>query len=1122
VANLRTLLVKELNGAIPHEARGHVWMSLLSLRAEDLTAENPTDFARVAREAVSEQNSKEQIWKDVERTRPGLKRFQQPAVRGALLRLLSLFCSRLRVQYIQGLNELLAPFVLLADTGGNPRFVYALFGAFVGRFAPWMLDTSQADVFGVLKRAFKYFGRLLLYHDPVLFWLLERNGMTPDLYATSWFVTLFARNFSVEAVLALWDLLLLEDNPLGPYFFALALLLSKRDILVTKDPSLLPETLMSLTAHSASEVRTLWALGEKLRSDATPPSYQRLMNDRLMRASGRPSPTAISAARSMQASACLQTTPDDLFAAAGGVNYFTWDCRTKAEFGAGHLAASVHLPLDALRGCRGDVGPAVLTDAARQELTAAVALCEPLRGKSHICLVGSGDKEEDDTDINPLALYLTEVGIPFVSTLRGGFAAAVSAAEADGSISGVELVDYEPEAHRRSRLDRQQGRSVQSDVSVKSPAVTALGRRRSSQGSSGSGDGGAPSGSTGGSSGTALLGLLGTTATAPSAVLEAAPEPKAGQAGTETRPSGGSGGNGADKQNFGISSFFDKSDAEVSLTRYVLSCFMHFLCVCVAFWYCSFFFCRLLTTNLFDCFTASPADVFCMLCCRQVSRALNRALNGVVVRPPNLSALTSPPTAALPVFSPVSTAATDHATSAFAPDDEAAGRPKDTISSSAAGSLSLNGRPRSPPSSPLSAGQGVLSPDAEGRPPLGGTSRTEPDGTVGSAQRPLPTRDWVRSLASAGSSGGLTSASIDAGLGLGQVGSGSSLGNLVSPDVLSRHPASSAGTPVHREPAPSRSSSARSTVATIRRGLFGSMGGGSSSSPSGGAADSTSSTKGRVDSSGRAKWRREAWAGWLDDRTLPLGSIPKDFVVDSSDAAITTGLRLFSCRARSETSVAAARGRGRASGSASGVSDMPSSSGEFKRRFLGVSTRYFMLLSPHGLRSHLLKVKLIRHLHDIVRITFKRSRPELVTFELLSAADPSAPNEQVVCIMPDGLSDCVELIKNALADSDSVQPLSTPAAATSSGGDACATGAGASREVEPKEVADAETANAASAPNRERDDRGASGGPDLRSAEQSEVSRNTFGADSQGRGAHDVLPPVQDGQQAVDANSAPP
>lgn len=580
VANLRTLLRIELNGAIPHEARGHVWMSLLGLRAEDLTAENPTDFARVAREAVSEQNSKDQIWKDVERTRPALKRFQQPAVRGALLRLLSLFCARRSVQYIQGLNELLAPFVLLADTGGNPRFVYALFGAFVSRFAPWMLDTSEAEVFGVLKRAFKYFGRLLLYHDPELFWLLERNGMTPDLYATSWFVTLFARNFSVEAVLALWDLLLLEDNPLGPYFFALALLLSKRDALVTTDPSLLPETLMVLTAHSADEVRKLWSLGEKLRSDATPPSYQRLMNDRLVRPAGRPSPTAISAARSMQASACLQTTPDDLFAAAGGVHYFSWDCRTKEEFAAGHLAASVYLRLEALRACGGHVGPAVLTDAARRELTAAVALCEPLRGKSHICLVGSGDKEEDDTDINPLALYLTEVGIPYVSTLRGGFAAAVASAEVDGAISGVELVDYEPELHRQSRLDRQQKRTVQAEsAAVNVSGGSDAGRRRSSRGSGcvGGGEVDLPS-PTGAATDISGFGLLASSVS--SATPEAGRKPDSGDAAAAGGlPGASSAAVASAAPNFRISSFFEKSDAEVRCGRPGRECGISTCCV---------------------------------------------------------------------------------------------------------------------------------------------------------------------------------------------------------------------------------------------------------------------------------------------------------------------------------------------------------------------------------------------------------------------------------------------------------------------------------------------------------------------------------------------------------------
>lgn len=421
----------------------------------------------------------------------------------------------------------------------------------------------------------------------------------------------------------------------------------------------------------------------------------------------------------------------------------------------------------------------------------------------------------------------------------------------------------------------------------------------------------------------------------------------------------------------------------------------------------------------------------------QVSRALNRALNGVVVRPPNLSAVasSSAPGASLPVSSPVSTAATDSASSAFVPDNDAAGRTADALSTAMAGFPSLDVRSSSPPSSPLSTRYGALSSHADGRLPVVGSSRVE-----NSAQRPLPSGDRFASLNSVGSSSGgglvsgeLSSASMDAGMGK---GSGSSLGNLVSPDASWRQSASSAGS-VPRETTPSRSSSARSTVATIRRGLFGSIGGGGSSSPSVTPTDGASvGGAGGADSPARAKWRREAWAGWLDNSTLSLAAMPKDFVVDSSDTAISTGLRLFPCRARSETSVALTRGRSNVGGSSTGgagssAADASSTaSGEFKRRFLGVSTRYIMLLSPHGLRSHLLKVKLIRHLHDIVRITFKRSRPELVTFELLSATDPCAPNEEVVCIMPDGLSDCVELIKDALADSESVQPTTPSMAGT--------------------------------------------------------------------------------------------
>lgn len=310
------------------------------------------------------------------------------------------------------------------------------------------------------------------------------------------------------------------------------------------------------------------------------------------------------------------------------------------------------------------------------------------------------------------------------------------------------------------------------------------------------------------------------------------------------------------------------------------------------------------------------------------------------------------------------------------------------------------------------------------------------------------------------------------------------------------------------------------------------MGGGGSSSPSVNPTDGASvSGAGGADSSARAKWRREAWAGWLDNSALSLAAMPKDFVVDSSDTAISTGLRLFPCRARSETSVALARGRSKVGGSNAGGGGssagdaIGSASGEFKRRFLGVSTRYIMLLSPHGLRSHLLKVKLIRHLHDIVRITFKRSRPELVTFELLSATDPSAPNEQVVCIMPDGLSDCVELIKDALADSESVQPTTTSMAGTPLAGMGLGSPSNesvpVSGVVSPTTAVEAGSACAAASP-------AVIGADDVGVGKASGPgSQAPFGVDKSNSGTRDAeaqvpQPPARDVVERLGADPAPP
>lgn len=830
------LLAPPNNGAVPHEIRGTIWLLLLRLRSEDLLAEDPSAFAKNARDAVADDNSREQIEKDVQRTRPGLSRFKQPAVRGALLRLLSLFCARRRVAYVQGFNELLAPFVLLADTGGNPRIVYALFAEFVTRFAPWMLETSESRVFDVLKRLFKYFGRLLLYHDPELYWLLERHMMTPDLYATSWFVTLFARNFTVESIMALWDLLLLEDDPLGTSFFGIALLRSKRDQLLSVDESRIPETLMMLTANSPQEVRALWKIGSEMRVKHTPPSFQRLMTDRILNANSKSTPIALSAARAMQASVCLQTTPDDLVSA--GAHYFTWDCRTESEFRAGHLAQAAHLPLDALRDANGKI-TSETSEAARQELQKAVDLCEPLKNSSHICLVGSGVKEEDNLDINMLALYLTRIGIPYVSTLRGGFVEVLKSWNGSESLSAVELVDYDRRRHQEARKERI-ALQKQKERQAQAKQRASLRAQKSAEGS------------------------------------------------PQVPP----------VEHVAVNSNAPSSLPPVTSSAQVAS-------------------------NLFSSFSDA-----------EVGKAFRKALSGI--------GLTTTP--------------------ATTPAKRTASNDRNSWRNQ---------------SNPVSAGSL-------------------------DASKAIPAETLMSLTSSVGTSGTDTP-SKKLSSGISKV-AGSSSGSNDNSTTFPVTPISSGSSERPTRTQNSRSRFDSNSIPTEPKSYNTSR-----TKPNGESNSKTSTPPLSVSlgssffASAKSPWGREAKPGWLDDHTLtyPLSSLPKHFIVNVMDESTMSGLRLFPCKARADRAISSR-----------------SHPGEFKKRYVGVSRNYFLLLGPHSHRSHLLEVVLIRYLQDISRITFKRSRPEVVTFEIATGVDEDPPTESIVCLMPDGLTECVALVKNYIDDDE--------------------------------------------------------------------------------------------------------
>jgi hypothetical protein len=80
-----------------------------------------------------------------------------------------------------------APFWLIGLTSRED--VYTCYEAFIAKMLP---NTFTDNEFGGLQCVFTLFRLLTLYHDPQLGRFLDQHDMGPELYASSWFITLYA------------------------------------------------------------------------------------------------------------------------------------------------------------------------------------------------------------------------------------------------------------------------------------------------------------------------------------------------------------------------------------------------------------------------------------------------------------------------------------------------------------------------------------------------------------------------------------------------------------------------------------------------------------------------------------------------------------------------------------------------------------------------------------------------------------------------------------------------------------------------------------------------------------------------------------------------------------------
>uniref|UniRef100_A0A7S3PLN3 Rab-GAP TBC domain-containing protein n=2 Tax=Aplanochytrium stocchinoi TaxID=215587 RepID=A0A7S3PLN3_9STRA len=208
-------------------------------------------------ETTEDRDLREEIWKDAQRTHPGLHFFTEKTCQ-VLERILFIYAKlNPGVRYVQGMNEILAPISFVLDCRKDEQSEADTFFCFCNLMAEIRdmyikgLDSSNDGLRGRIDALML----LVKKHDPVLFQHLEMLNINPQFYALRWLTTLLSREFELPDTVRIWDSLLADPSRFDFLLYvACAMLRAQREFLLAND---FAECLKMLQTYPTSDVAML-------------------------------------------------------------------------------------------------------------------------------------------------------------------------------------------------------------------------------------------------------------------------------------------------------------------------------------------------------------------------------------------------------------------------------------------------------------------------------------------------------------------------------------------------------------------------------------------------------------------------------------------------------------------------------------------------------------------------------------------------------------------------------------------------------------------------------------------------------------------------------------------------
>ena len=215
------------------------------------------------------------IINDCARTRVN-ERFNYPNFEECLKKLLIYYCKLNNIEYKQGINELLGPFLLLRiKINISISKLFNLFSYFIDNFLTNYYYEPELYAF---RSSLSLLSLLLKYYDPELYLLFESTSITPEMYATNWLLTTYANKNKLDIIYNLWNFLIEENDQLFLHFIVIAFLKYHRDNFLRCDYSSVPLSFSKLTIKTREELFEIVNIAKDIKT-TIPYSFRVLVND---------------------------------------------------------------------------------------------------------------------------------------------------------------------------------------------------------------------------------------------------------------------------------------------------------------------------------------------------------------------------------------------------------------------------------------------------------------------------------------------------------------------------------------------------------------------------------------------------------------------------------------------------------------------------------------------------------------------------------------------------------------------------------------------------------------------------------------------------------------------------